>query len=61
MALFNTVGGGGGIGVPSLDIDHRQFDITPEDKYQGQQTMIQSTLTNKYTINHVLVKSKSPK
>ena len=29
------------IRMSSLDMDHRKFDITPEEKYQDQWTMIQ--------------------
>ena len=45
--------------MSSLDMDHRQFDITHEDRYQYQQTLIQSTPTNKSTHNNDNIGTKT--
>ena len=50
---------GNKIRMSSLDMDHRQFDITHEDRYQYQQTLIQSTPTNKSTYNYDNIATKT--
>ena len=49
------------IHMSSLDTCHRQFSITPEDKFQDQWILIQSMQANRSTINNAKMISKTPK
>ena len=50
-----------GICMPSLVTVHRQFSITPKDKFQDQLTLIQLMRTNKSKINNFKIHNKTPK
>ena len=49
------------IRMSGLDVTHRQFAITPKDKYRGQLFMILSNQINKSTINYYNINTKTPK
>ena len=44
-----------------LDTSHRQFSITPEDKFQDKWTLIWLTQSNKSEINYTKIKTKTLK
>ena len=49
------------IHMSGFNMAHRQFTITPVDKYWYQWTMILSTRTNNYKIKEVKIKTRTPK